>query len=320
MHCTTIDWFLDDNEDDDRYKMRENKLLHTVYLVDDLERTVDFCTKALGMKVLRTRQLPKQGATCVYVGYGPEGEFFTIQLYGKTDAQGYDLGDSFWGYALTLPHESETDVLDDAKLKPLGGSVADPMSMWVLGPNMVPDEDVNIQKPIERGYGYGPAKLVFEVNNGTVRDPLARVRMRVTDLEKSISFYESLGMKLHQKRAHLLDEPFDTRLTAIMGFGENEHDSGNIELIYVYNTKELDLGERFRQLSVSTKNVTAAVERMTEDGYKFFKEPAKLDSIDTEVAALRDPDGYVVVLVKEEDFMNEIAEAASPDAAAVTAE
>eukprot|EP00466_Bigelowiella_natans_P003709 jgi/Bigna1/146746/aug1.120_g21454 len=207
MHCTTIDWFLDDNEDDDRYKMRENKLLHTVYLVDDLERTVDFCTKALGMKVLRTRQLPKQGATCVYVGYGPEGEFFTIQLYGKTDAQGYDLGDSFWGYALTLPHESETDVLDDAKLKPLGGSVADPMSMWVLGPNMVPDEDVNIQKPIERGYGYGPAKLVFEVNNGTVRDPLARVRMRVTDLEKSISFYESLGMKLHQKRARKLRPP-----------------------------------------------------------------------------------------------------------------
>jgi len=309
----TIDWWgLEEDQDDGRYKMRENKLLHSVFLVKDLDKTVQFLSKAFGMKVLRTREIPSQKATCVYMGYGPEGEYFTIQLYGKPDAPGYDLGDSFWGYALVLPCEKDTDVLDDAKLRPLGGEVVEPMSMWCLGANMVPDEDPELVKTIERGYAFGPSKMVFEVTNGTIRDPLARLRLRVLDLEKSIKFYESLGMKLHQKRAHLLDEPFDTRMTAIMGYGENENDSSNLELIYLYNSHELDLGEKFRQVSIATKNVTAAVERMKEDGYDFFKEPGSLESVGgTEVAAIKDPDGYVVVLVKDEDFQKEVSEAGS---------
>ncbi|GAB5368269.1 hypothetical protein AAMO2058_001304600 [Amorphochlora amoebiformis] len=286
--------------------MKANNLLHSVFLVSDIEKTIEFCTQVLGMKVLRSRDLPAQKATSSFLGYGPEGQYFTIQLLNKKEGGVVDLGDAFSGFSLTLPHKTLTEVVHIDKAKAYGGKVADPMKNWILGPNMIPDEDVDFRKTIQRGYVYGPSQLLFEVNNGTVRDPLSRVRLRVVDLEKSIEFYEKLGMKIHQKRAHLLDEPYDTRLTAIMGFGNTEEDSGCVELIYFYNTQEIDIGDKHRQISVSTQNVTAAAEVMEDAGYSLIKRPSKLDGVGTEVAAVKDPDGYMVVLVNEGDFKAEI--------------
>jgi len=306
-----IEWDFDQEMQGDKYDMKTNKLLHSVYLVPNLEDAVRFCEKALSMKTLRRRDLPEQKSKMAFMGYGPEGEYMTIQLQEKEDAPGYDSGDGFQGYGISLPQTTYTDIIDNEKLRPLGGVVGQPMMNWTIGPNMIPDEDPSLNKYIQRGYAIGPGEVVFEVNNQSIKDPLNKVRLCVIDLEKSIEFYEALGMRIHQKRAHLLDIPFDSRLSAIMGYGETEGESGNIELIYLYNTHELDLGETFRQISVSTPNVTAAYETMKEAGYSFFKPPSVVEGLGTEVAALRDPNGYVVVLVSEEGHKKELELAAS---------
>jgi lactoylglutathione lyase len=46
------------------------RILHTMLRVGDLQRSIDFYTKLLGMKLLRTTDRPEQQYTLAFVGYG----------------------------------------------------------------------------------------------------------------------------------------------------------------------------------------------------------------------------------------------------------
>ena len=48
------------------------RLLHTMLRVGDLQRSIDFYTKVLGMKLLRTSENPDTNYSLAFVGYGPE--------------------------------------------------------------------------------------------------------------------------------------------------------------------------------------------------------------------------------------------------------
>ena len=48
------------------------RLLHTMLRVGDLQRSIDFYTNVLGMKLLRTSENPEYKYSLAFVGYGPE--------------------------------------------------------------------------------------------------------------------------------------------------------------------------------------------------------------------------------------------------------
>ena len=48
------------------------RILHTMLRVGDLQRSIDFYTKVLGMKLLRTSDNPEYQYTLAFVGYGIE--------------------------------------------------------------------------------------------------------------------------------------------------------------------------------------------------------------------------------------------------------
>ena len=48
------------------------RILHTMLRVGDLQRSIDFYTGVLGMKLLRTTDRPEQKYTLAFVGYGDE--------------------------------------------------------------------------------------------------------------------------------------------------------------------------------------------------------------------------------------------------------
>ena len=56
------------------------RLLHTMLRVGDLQRSIDFYTKVLGMKLLRTSENPEYKYSLAFVGYGPETEEAVILL------------------------------------------------------------------------------------------------------------------------------------------------------------------------------------------------------------------------------------------------
>jgi len=84
--------------------MSEARLLHTMIRVKDLDRSVEFYTKLLGMKELRRREVPDGKYTLAFVGYGDENSSSVVELtYNWDQKDGYDLGTGFGHLAVGLP-------------------------------------------------------------------------------------------------------------------------------------------------------------------------------------------------------------------------
>jgi lactoylglutathione lyase len=87
----------------------DQRLLHTMIRVKDLDASVGFYTKLLGMKELRRREVPEGKYTLAFVGYGDEAEQSVLELtynWGKDD--GYELGTGFGHLAVGVPDVAAT--------------------------------------------------------------------------------------------------------------------------------------------------------------------------------------------------------------------
>ena len=79
------------------------KLLHTMLRVGDLPRSIDFYTRLLGMKLLRTTERPEQKYSLAFVGYGSNPEHAEIELTHNHGVTGYDMGTAYGHIALGVP-------------------------------------------------------------------------------------------------------------------------------------------------------------------------------------------------------------------------
>lgn len=70
--------------------------------VGDLERSIDFYTRILGMQVLRKRDYPDGRFTLAFLGYGSENEGAVIELTHNWDTERYELGTGFGHIALEV--------------------------------------------------------------------------------------------------------------------------------------------------------------------------------------------------------------------------
>ncbi len=95
------------------------RLLHTMLRVGDLDKSLDFYTRILGMTLLRRNDYPEGKFTLAFVGYGPESEQAVIELTYNWGVDQYDLGNAYGHIALEV---------DDAyaaceKIRAVGGNV-----------------------------------------------------------------------------------------------------------------------------------------------------------------------------------------------------
>jgi lactoylglutathione lyase len=79
------------------------RFLHTMLRVGNLERSIAFYTKVLGMRVLRQRDVPDGKYTLAFVGYGEEDGNTVIELTYNYGVDKYDLGSAFGHLALEVP-------------------------------------------------------------------------------------------------------------------------------------------------------------------------------------------------------------------------
>ena len=77
-----------------------SRFLHTMIRVGDLERSVDFYTRLLGMKELRRRDVPDGKYTLAFVGYGDEDREAVIELTYNYGVQSYEPGNAFGHLAI----------------------------------------------------------------------------------------------------------------------------------------------------------------------------------------------------------------------------
>lgn len=79
------------------------RMLHTMIRVGNLDRSIDFYTRLLGMKLLRRQDYPDGRFTLAFVGYGDEADNTVIELTHNWDTEAYELGTGFGHIALGVP-------------------------------------------------------------------------------------------------------------------------------------------------------------------------------------------------------------------------
>ena len=80
------------------------RLLHTMIRVLDLEKSLDFYTRHLGMKLLRRNDYPSGEFTLAFVGYGDEADHTAIELtHNWGQKEPYAIGTAFGHLAVSVP-------------------------------------------------------------------------------------------------------------------------------------------------------------------------------------------------------------------------
>ena len=98
-------------------------LLHTMLRVGNLQRSIDFYTQALGMKLLRTTDRPEQQYTLAFLGYGSNPEHAEIELTYNYGVDSYELGSAYGHIAIGVDSAAAVCEAVRAKTAELGGAV-----------------------------------------------------------------------------------------------------------------------------------------------------------------------------------------------------
>ena len=84
--------------------IQRGRLLHTMIRVMDLEKSIDFYTRLLGMRVLRKNDYPGGRFTLAFVGYGEEKDHTVLELtYNWDQKEPYVIGSAYGHIAIGVP-------------------------------------------------------------------------------------------------------------------------------------------------------------------------------------------------------------------------
>jgi lactoylglutathione lyase len=78
------------------------RILHTMLRVGDLERSIDFYTRVLGMRLLRRTDYPEGRFTNAFVGYEDESRAAVLELTHNWDIKSYEIGTGFGHIAVEV--------------------------------------------------------------------------------------------------------------------------------------------------------------------------------------------------------------------------
>ncbi len=95
------------------------RLLHSMIRTGDLDKSIDFYTNVLGMKVLRRQDYPEGKFTLAFVGYGEETSQTVIELTYNWGVEQYEMGNAFGHFAI----EVDDAALACEEVKRRGGQV-----------------------------------------------------------------------------------------------------------------------------------------------------------------------------------------------------
>lgn len=79
------------------------RILHTMLRVGDLQRSIDFYTRVLGMRLLRTSDNPQYQYTLAFLGFGSNPEHAEVELTYNYGVDRYEMGTAYGHLAIAVP-------------------------------------------------------------------------------------------------------------------------------------------------------------------------------------------------------------------------
>ena len=95
------------------------RMLHTMLRVGDMERSIAFYTKVLGMQVLRRHDYPEGQYSLAFVGYGAEKNHTVLELTYNYGVDNYEMGKAYGHIAI----EVDNAAVACMAVKQAGGKV-----------------------------------------------------------------------------------------------------------------------------------------------------------------------------------------------------
>ena len=77
------------------------RILHTMLRVGDLQRSIDFYTNVLGMKLLRTSENAEYKYSLAFLGYGSNPDHAELELTYNWGTESYDMGTAYGHIAIS---------------------------------------------------------------------------------------------------------------------------------------------------------------------------------------------------------------------------
>ncbi|XP_066552466.1 glyoxalase domain-containing protein 4 [Amia ocellicauda] len=261
--------------------MALRRALHFVFKVGDRRKTAAFYRDVLGMKILRHEEF-EEGckATCngpydgkwskTMVGFGPEDDHFVAELTYNYGVGEYRPGNDFLGFTV----QSRQAVNNARRLG------------WPL--TEAGDGIFITEAP-------GGYRFTLLDQDQPETDPVQKVTLAVSDLQRSTAYWSSLlGMQVFER-----DEG---RRTVLLGFSDTQcklelHDIGG----------PVDHGTAFGRIAFSCprEQLPGIEAQMKKESQKILTPLVSLDTpgkATVEVVILVDPDGHEICFVGDEAF------------------
>jgi lactoylglutathione lyase len=123
--------------------------------------------------------------------------------------------------------------------------------------------------------------------------------LRVTDLERSISFFtDVMGMRLLRRTEY----PSGRFTLAFVGYGD-ENETAVIELTYNWDTQAYELGTGYGHIAIEVANIYGTCDTLKSKGVNIIRAPGPLQDDPSEVIAfITDPDGYLIELIQDKSI------------------
>jgi lactoylglutathione lyase len=114
---------------------------------------------------------------------------------------------------------------------------------------------------------------------------------RITDPERSVAFYEALGLE-KRRELPIRDEAVNYFL------GVPGQDSAELELTHNFGVDSYELGTGYGHVALTVEDLDGTLARLAEQGIEPEREPYTVREGGSRLCFVRDPDGYRIELIE----------------------
>jgi lactoylglutathione lyase len=115
---------------------------------------------------------------------------------------------------------------------------------------------------------------------------------RITDIDRSVAFYEALGFK-EVRRMPIREEA----INVFMNLPE-DGDEPRLELTYNFGVDSYELGTAYGHIAITTTDLDATLGRLAQQGIEPERPPYSIREGGSLICFVRDPDQYRVEIIE----------------------
>jgi lactoylglutathione lyase len=115
---------------------------------------------------------------------------------------------------------------------------------------------------------------------------------RITDIDRSVAFYEALGFK-EVKRAPIREEA----INVFMNLPE-DGDDPRLELTYNFGVDSYEIGTGYGHIAITTADLDGMLAQLAGQGIEPERPPYSIREGGSRICFVRDPDSYRIEIIE----------------------